>query len=90
MTGDMCSIGIWKMFFYSALSCEGVGAGVLFVAHEEKFVVPYFYRLQWDIYYTNIICECEALFLGLEASRKLNIKSLEVYGDAELIVKQIN
>jgi ribonuclease HI len=26
----------------------------------------------------------------LEASRKLNIKNLEYYGDAELIVKQIN
>jgi ribonuclease HI len=26
----------------------------------------------------------------LEVARKLNIKNLEVYGDAELIVKQIN
>jgi hypothetical protein len=30
------------------------------------------------------------LILGLEAAKKLNIKNLEVYGNAELIVKQVN
>jgi ribonuclease HI len=78
------------MFFDGALSCEGAGAGVLFVAPEERFVVPFSYRLQWDIDYTNNVCEYKALVLGLEASRRLKIKNLEVYGDAELIVKQIN
>jgi hypothetical protein len=52
MNEDMCSTGIWKMFFDGASSCEGAGAGV--------------------------------------AARKLKINNLEVYGDAELIVKQIN
>ena len=75
------------MFFDGALSCEGVGAGVLFVAPENKFVVSFSYRLQWDIDYTNNVCEHEALVLGLESTRKLNIKNLEVYGDVELIVK---
>jgi hypothetical protein len=31
---DMYSTGIWKMFFDDALSYEGAGAGVLFVAPE--------------------------------------------------------
>jgi ribonuclease HI len=87
---NMHSTGIWKKKIDGALSCEGAGAGVLFVAHENKFVGPLSYRLQWDIDYTNNVCEYEALILGLEAAKKLNIKSLEVYGDAELIVKQIN
>jgi ribonuclease HI len=87
---NMYSTGIWKMFFDGALSCEGAGAGVLFVAPKNDFVIPFSYRLQWDIDYTNNVCEYEALVLGLEAARKLNIKNLEVYGDAELIVKQIN
>jgi ribonuclease HI len=78
------------MFFDGASSCEGAGAGVLFVAPENEFVIPFSYRLQWDIDYTNNVCEYEALVLGLEAARKMNIKNLEVYGDAELIVKQIN
>jgi ribonuclease HI len=86
----MHSTGIWKMFFDSALSHEGIGAGVLFVAPENEFVIPFSYRFQWDIEYKNNVCEYEALVLGFEAARKLNIKNVEVYGDAELIVKQIN
>jgi len=78
------------MYFDSASSSEGAGAGVLLVALGGKFVVPFSYRLQWDIDYTNKECEYEALILGLEAAKKLNINNLEVYGDAELIVKQIN
>ena len=90
MNEDICSTDIWKMFFDGALSCEGTGAGVIFVAPEESFIVPFSYRLQWDIDYTNNVCEYEALVLGLEASRRLKIKNLEICRDAELIVKQIN
>ena len=90
MTEDMCSTSIWKMFFDGALSGEGAGARVLFLAPEERFIVAFSYRLQWDIDYTNNVCEYEALVLGLEAARRLKIKNLEIYGGAELIVKQIN
>jgi ribonuclease HI len=90
MTEDLCNTGVWKMYFDGASSSEGAGAGVLLVAPEGKFIVPFSYRLQWDIDYTNNVCEYEALILGLEAAKKLNIKNLEVYGDAELIVKQVN
>jgi hypothetical protein len=72
---NMHNTGIWKMYFDGALSCEGVGAGVLFVAPENKFVIHFSYRLQWDIDYTNNVCEYEALVLGLEAARKLNIRT---------------
>jgi hypothetical protein len=88
--GNVYTTGIWKMFFDGASSCEGAGAGVLFVTPKTEFVIPFSYRLQWDIDYMNNVCEYEALVLGLEAARKLNIKNLEVYGDLELIVKQIN
>jgi ribonuclease HI len=75
------------MYFDGASSCGGEGAGVLFVSPGDEFIIPFSYRLQWDIDYTNNVCEYEALVLGLEATRKLNIKNLEVYGNAELIVK---
>jgi ribonuclease HI len=55
----------------------------------DEYYIPFSYRLQFDIDYTNNVCEYEALILGLEAARKLKIKHLIVYGDAELIVKQI-
>jgi ribonuclease HI len=90
MNEDMCNIGVWKMYFDGASSFVEAGVGVLLVAPGGKFVVPFSYRLQWDIDYTNNVCEYEALILGLEAAKKLNISNLEVYGDAELIVKKIN
>jgi ribonuclease HI len=81
------SVGVWKMYFDGASSWEGAGAGVLFVAPGDEFIIPFSYILQWDIDYTNNVCEYEALVLGLEAARKLKIENLIVYGDAELIVK---
>jgi ribonuclease HI len=39
---------------------------------------------------TNNVCEYEALVLGLEAVRRMKIKKLKVFGDAELIIKQVN
>jgi hypothetical protein len=43
---NVYSSGIWKMFFDGASSCEGAGAGVLFVAPENEFVIPFSYSLQ--------------------------------------------
>jgi ribonuclease HI len=77
------------MFFDGASSWEGAGAGLLFVAPKDEFISPFSYWLQWDIDYTNNICEYEALILGLEAARKLKIENLIVHGDVELIIKQI-
>jgi ribonuclease HI len=78
---------MWKMFFDGASSCEGAGARVLFVAPGDEYAIPFSYRLQWEVDYTNNVCEFEALVLGLEATRKLKIEHLIVYGDVELIVK---
>ena len=62
--------GMWKMFFNGASSCEGEGVGVLFVAQGDEYVIPFSYILQWEVDYTNNVCEYEALVLGLEAARK--------------------
>jgi hypothetical protein len=81
--------GMWKMFFDGASSCEGAGDRVLFVVPGDEYIISFSYRLQWDIGYMNNACEYEALVLELEAAKKLKIEHLIVYGDAELIVKQI-
>jgi ribonuclease HI len=81
--------GMWKMFFDNASSWEGAGDGVLLVAPNDEYYIPFSYRLQFGIGYTNNVCEYKALILGLEAARKLKIKHLTIYGDVELIVKQI-
>jgi ribonuclease HI len=80
---------MWKMFFDGASSYEGEGVGVLFVELGDEYVIPFSYRLQWDVDYTNNVCEYESLVVGLEVARKLKIEHLIVYGDVELIVKQV-
>jgi ribonuclease HI len=87
---NVYSTGTWKMFFDGASSYLGAGAGVLLIAPDDQFVIPFSYRLQWYIDCTNNVCEYEALVLGLEAARKMKIKNIEVFGDAELIIKQVN
>jgi ribonuclease HI len=79
--------GMWKIFFDGASSSEGVGDRVLFIAPGDEYGIPFSYRLQWEVDYTNNVYEYEALVLGLEAARKLKIEHLIVYGDVECIVK---
>ena len=67
------------MFFDGASSYLGVGAGVIFVAPNNQFVIPFSYKLQWNIDHTNNICEYESLVLGLESARRMKIKNLEVF-----------
>ena len=77
------------MFFDGTSSWEGAGVGVLFFSPGYEYVIPFSYRLQWEIDYTNNVFEYEALVFGLEATTKEKIENLIVYGDVELIVKQI-
>jgi ribonuclease HI len=78
------------MFFYGASSYLGARAGALLVAPNNQFVIHFSYRLQWNVDHTNNVCEYEALVLRLEATRRMKIKNLEIFGDAELIIKQVN
>jgi ribonuclease HI len=55
---------MWKMFFDGASRWEGERAGVLFVAPNDEYYIPFYYILQFDIDYTNNVCEYKALFLG--------------------------
>jgi hypothetical protein len=84
---NVYSTGVWKMFFDGASSYFGARARELLVAPDNQFIIPFSYRLKWNVDHTNNICEYEALVLGLEAARRMKIKNLEVFGDAKLIVK---
>jgi hypothetical protein len=37
--------GFWKMYFDGAYSWEGSGVGVLFVAQNDEYYIPFSYRL---------------------------------------------
>jgi hypothetical protein len=84
---NVYNTGVWKMYFDGASSFLGARVGELLVAPNDQFVIPFSYRLQWNVDCTNNVCEYEALVLGLEVARRMKIKKLEVFGDIELIIK---
>lgn len=38
---------------------------------------------------SNNEAECEALLIGLKAAKRHGIKKLKVFGDSELVIKQV-
>jgi ribonuclease HI len=61
------------------------GAAVLQLAEGESHIVSDFMK-----YATNNEAEYTGLVIGLEKAQKLGIKTLEVRGDSQLIINQVN
>ena len=78
--------GIWTLHFDGANSREGNGAGVLLISPTGQWV-PLSFKLEYEA--TNNVAEYEALLLGLQIARSMNIQSLKVLGDSELVVRQV-
>lgn len=78
--------GIWKLYFDGSCSKEGSGEGVVIIsqANEKKLL---YYKLEFKD--NNNVAEYEALALGLEALRNMNITQLVVSGDSELVVEKV-
>ena len=74
------------MSFDGEVSKEGVGAGVwIRPPNGEPKLLSY--KLYFDC--KNNIVEYEALVLGLRALRDLQAKKIDIYGDSELVIKQV-
>jgi hypothetical protein len=73
---------IWSMFFDGACSRESAGEGVVFVS-PSKETIHLSFKLDFKV--TNNIAEYEALVLGLNVAKDMNIQGLKVYGDDDLI-----
>jgi len=75
------------MFFDGACTKETVGAGVVLVSPQQE-TIQLSLKLVFQV--TNNIAEYEALLLGLHAAKDRGIKNLKVFGDADLIIQQVN
>ena len=78
--------GVWMLHFDGANSREGNGARVLLISPTGKWV-PLSFKLEYEA--TNNVAEYQALVLGLQTARSMNIQSLKVLGDSELVVRQV-
>jgi len=78
---------VWEMFFDGACLRETIGVGVVLIYPKQESTNMSF-KLAFQV--TNNIVEYEALILGLNAAKDREIKSVKVFGDADLIIQQVN
>ncbi|XP_021807646.1 uncharacterized protein LOC110751480 [Prunus avium] len=76
----------WKLFFDGSRSESTAGAGIVI---EDPFGAKFAYSFQLDFDSTNNRAEYEALIIGLEMVLELGVTHLEVFGDSQLIIKQL-
>ena len=85
--------GLWRMDFDDMVGRGGARIGIwirnpVFVPNKvPSNVRVYYYKLAFDC--SNNDDEYEALIDGLKILRKLNAKRISVYGDFELVFKQV-
>ena len=74
------------MDFDGVVRKEGSGAGIWIrtLEGEHKLLS---YKLYFDC--TNNVAEYEALVLGLRVLKNPNAKKINIYGDSELVIKQV-
>lgn len=77
----------WQLYFDGSYTQHGSGAGILFVT-PLGHTIPRSYRLTFRC--TNNVAEYEALILGIKVAIEWKITELQVYGDSQLIIYQVN
>lgn len=78
---------LWNIDFDGVVSKEGLGEGVWIFNSQTRKAEGNSYKLNFQC--INNIAEYEALILELQLLKKLGVKIISVYGDSELIIKQI-
>ncbi|GJS33210.1 reverse transcriptase domain-containing protein [Tanacetum coccineum] len=76
----------WKLSTDRALSSDGSGAGLMLISPEGK---EYTYALRLEFETTNTEAEYEALLVGLRIAQEMEIRSLAIFTDSQLMVSQM-
>jgi hypothetical protein len=77
---------IWSLYFDGSKSKEGAGAGCIIIDPTgNKTLLAC--RLEFEC--TNNIAEYEALLQGLRKALDMHIQNLIVFGDSEIVVRQV-
>jgi ribonuclease HI len=77
---------IWKKQFDGASSKDVAGVGVVLVSPAQE-AISLSYKLEFEA--TNNVADYESLVLGLRDAKDMGIKEISMFGDVELIFKQI-
>ncbi|RVX05886.1 hypothetical protein CK203_023919 [Vitis vinifera] len=84
------SLSGWRMYFDGTTNHSEYGIGVLLISPHGDHI-PRSIRLAFSDQHpaTNNIIEYEACILGLETALELRIRQMEVFGDSNLVLRQI-
>ena len=78
------------MYFEGAANHSGLGIGILLISPQGDHILRSIRLAFSDRHPTkNNIVEYEACILGLETVMELGIKQMEVFGDSNLVLRQI-
>ena len=77
---------IWRLSVDGAANAQGSGAGLIMTSLDEIDVE---YALRYDFQASNNEAEYEAVIVGLNLTHSMEADQLEVSGDSQLVVKQI-
>ena len=76
----------WQMYFDGASKSVGAWIGIVFIS-PQKDIMPYSFYLGKRL--TNNAAEYEALIVGLQLALDFGIDQLDIYGDSELVIRQL-
>ena len=84
----MTSLSGWHMYFDGAANHSGYGIGVLLIAPHGDHI-PRSTRLAFSDRHpaTNNIVEYEVCILGLETTRELGIRQMEVFSNSNSVLR---
>ena len=77
----------WVMFFDGSFTQQGSGAGIFFIT-PKRYSLPKVYKILFPC--TNNIVEYEALINGMKIAAKWRVDQLNVFGDFQLVINQVN
>ena len=86
---DSCTIVVdnfWTLFFDGSKTSEGSGADCVLIDLEKN---KHFLSCRLEFECTNNTAKYEVLVQGLRKAIELKANNLKVFGDSEIIVKQI-
>ncbi|GMQ09301.1 hypothetical protein CsSME_00052725 [Camellia sinensis var. sinensis] len=77
----------WKLMFDGSKTDERVGADVVLIA-PNKQIYQFAYQLEEQHIQSCNQAEYEALITGLALAIKFKIRSLQIFGDSQLVIEQ--
>lgn len=83
-TPQILNTDIWKCILVG--NFPKMGLGLELYSYDKKNITQSF---KLDFKVTNNVAEYEVIDLGLELAKSLKVECLVVYGDSEMIIKQI-